>query len=180
MFKTHFLSQSQLESLTSPVRLALVQRLEIDGQATARELAQRMARPVTALYHHLKQLVDAGLVCVVGQRRGPRRSQAVYALVADRLSSAKAVKTRRGREIYARAGARVADAGARAFSAAITRGDARFEGRDRNAAAKYFVLRADAKKIGEINRLLAELENVAARSCDTGIELQLALLLSPL
>src|SRR5215469_8082096 len=102
MPKTHILNLAQLESLTSPVRLAIIQRLEIDREATARELAERMGRPVTALYHHLKLLEDAGLVRVVGERTGPRRNQAVYAMIADHLSSAEAVKSEQGREIYAR------------------------------------------------------------------------------
>src|SRR5580700_4097454 len=44
MPKKHLLSQTQLASLTSPVRLAIVQRMEIDREATARELARRMGR----------------------------------------------------------------------------------------------------------------------------------------
>src|SRR5215468_4010976 len=94
--KKHHLSQVQLESLTSPARLAIAQRLEIDKQATARELAARLGRPVTALYHHLRQLEGIGLLRIVAERKGVRRPEAVYALVADELSSAEAVKTRRG------------------------------------------------------------------------------------
>src|ERR1700691_3696927 len=114
--KKHLLTQAQLESLTSPVRLAIVQRLEIDKRATALELAQRMGRPVTALYHHLKQLKDVGVLRIAKERKGVRRPTVLYAMVADQLSSAAAVKTKRGRKTYSRAAARVADAGARAFS----------------------------------------------------------------
>src|SRR6202042_755240 len=97
MSKKHILDQSQLESLTSPIRLAIVQRLEVDKQATARELAHRMGRPVTSLYHHLKQMEDVGVLRVAAERKGARRPEAVYAMVADQLSSAQAVKTRQGR-----------------------------------------------------------------------------------
>jgi predicted ArsR family transcriptional regulator len=179
MPKKHCLTQLQLESLTSPVRLAIVQRLEIDKEATADELAQRMGRPATALYHHLKQLTDVGVLRVVAKRKGSRRPAVVYAMVAGELSSAEAVKTRPGRETYGRAAARVADAGARAFAAALAQGDLRFEGRRRNAMVKYFVLRADGKKIARLNKLLRELEGVAAHSCEDGEEIQLTMLLSP-
>ena len=67
MPEKHLLNQRQLESLTSPIRLAIIQRLDIDKEATVHELSQRMGRPVTSLYHHLKQLVDIGLLRVSGE-----------------------------------------------------------------------------------------------------------------
>jgi predicted ArsR family transcriptional regulator len=177
--KKHFLSQAQLEKLTSPMRLAIVQRLEIDKEATARELARRLGRPVTALYHHLKQLEEVGVLRVVAERRGTRRPEAVYALVAEYLSSAEAVKTPQGIRSYSRAAARVADAGARAFAAAAAQGSFRFGGDQRNATVKYYLLRADRKKIALINALLGELDATATQSCEDGEEIQLTILLSP-
>lgn len=179
MPKKHLLTQAQLESLTSPLRLAIVQRLEIDKQATARELAWRMGYPVTALYHHLKQLADAGVLRVVAERQGVGRPEAVYALIAEYLSSAKAVKTRPGRKTYGRAAARVADAGARAFAAAVARGSPKFAGKHRNTMAKYYLLRADKAKLARLNELLDELDGAATRSCEDGDEVQLTILLSP-
>jgi len=180
MPRKHFLTQIQLESLTSPIRLAIVQRLEVDREATARELARRMGRPVTSLYHHLKQLEEVGVLRIVGRRKGARRPEAVYAMVADYLSSAEAVKTPKGRKTYSRAAARVAEAGARAFSAAVARGRPRFDGDQRNAMVRYFVLRADRKKMARLNTLLNALEDAAAHSCEEGDEIQLTILLSAL
>jgi len=180
MPKTHFLSQIQLESLTSPIRLAIVQRLEVDRQATARELARRMGRPVTSLYHHLKQLEDVGVLRVAGTRKGARRPEAVYTMVADYLSSAEAVKTPKGRKTYSRAAARVAEAGARAFSAAVAQGSPRFAGEQRDAMVRFFVLRADKRKLARLNALLNALEEAAAHSCEEGDEIQLTILLSGL
>ena len=180
MPKKHLLSQIQLDSLSSPIRLAIIQRLEIDKQATAHELAQKMGRSVTSLYHHLKQLEEVGLLYVASERPGVRRPEAVYAMAVGRLSSANAVKTPQGRKTYGRTGARIADAGARAFTAAVTQGRPRFEGEERNTAAKHYVLRADKEKLAELNRLLAELGEAAVLSCESGEEIQLTILLSPL
>ncbi|HEY3637233.1 MAG TPA: helix-turn-helix domain-containing protein [Rhizomicrobium sp.] len=180
MSAKHYLSQSQLESLTSPARLAIVQRLEIDKQATARELAHSMGRSVTSLYHHLKELEDVGVLRVVGERKGPRRPEAVYAMVAEYLSTAEAVKTRRGRKTYGRAALRVAEAGVRAFSAAMARGKPVFDGESRNAAVRFYVLRADTKKIARLNALLNALDDEATQSCNDGEEIQLTVLLTPL
>jgi predicted ArsR family transcriptional regulator len=180
MPKPYFLSPAQLESLSSPMRLAIVQQLEIDREATARELAGRMGRPVTALYHHLQQLMDVGVLRIAAERKGARRPEAVYAMVAGQLSSAAAVKTRLGRKSYARAAARVADAGARAFAAAIDRGDCRFEDKQRNAAVKYYILRANREQLARLNALLRELDDAALQSCEYGEEIQLTILLAPL
>jgi predicted ArsR family transcriptional regulator len=180
MPKKHLLSQTQLASLTSPVRLAIVQRMEIDKEATARELARRMGRPVTSIYHHLKQLEAVGVLRVVAERKGARRPEAVYAMVGDYLSSAEAVKTQRGRQTYSRTAGRVAEAGARAFSAAVAVGSTRFDGEHRNTTARYYALRADARKIARINKLLRELEDVALHSCEDGEAIQLTILLSPM
>ena len=178
MPKKHLLDQAQLEMLTSPIRLAIVQRLEMDEQATARELAERLGRPVTALYHHLKQLEDIGLLRAVAERKGTRRPEAVYALPGY-LSSAEAVRTGQGRKAYSRAAARVADAGARAFSSAAAKGSPRFDGEHRNAMVRYFLLRADKKKLARLNKLLDSLEDALAHSCEDGEEIQLTVLLSP-
>ncbi|HEY5338237.1 MAG TPA: helix-turn-helix domain-containing protein [Rhizomicrobium sp.] len=178
MPKKHLLTQTQLESLTSPIRLAIVQRLDVDKEATARELAHRMGRPVTSLYHHLKQLEEIGVLRVVAERKGARRPESVYATVANHLSSADAIKTANGRRTYARAALRVAEAGARAFSAAVAKGSPKFEGEQRNAMVRYYVLRADGKKMARLNKLLNELGDEAGQSCEDGDEIQLSILLS--
>jgi hypothetical protein len=72
--------------------------------------------------HHLKQLKSVGVLRIAEERKGARRPAVVYAMVGDQLSSAQAVKTEHGRKTYSRAAARVADAGARAFSAAVAHG----------------------------------------------------------
>lgn len=180
MPKKHLLKQNQLESLVSTGRLAIVQRLEIDKEATAAELAHRMGRSVTSLYHHLKQLEKVGVLRVVAERRGARRPEAVYALVGEYISAAEAVKTSRGRKTYGRTAARVAEAGIRVFSAAMDRGEPRFEGEQRNAAVRYYVLRADKKKLAHLNALLEELERSALHSSEDGQAIHLTVLLSPM
>lgn len=175
----HFLTEAQLESLNSPARLAIIQRLEIDKQATVRELAQRMGKAPTALYHHISELEKIGLLRAVGEKKGTRRPEAVYAMVASYLSSAEAVKTEQGREIYSRAGKRVADAAARTFSTAVQQGDARFHGRRRNAAVRFYILRANKEKLVRLNQILQELEEIACHSSEEGEEIQLSVLLSP-
>lgn len=87
--------------------------------------------------------------------------------------------TEEGREIYSRSGTRVADAAARAFASAVQRKQARFEGTSRNAAIRFYVLRADSTKLARLNKLLHDLEEEACQSCEEGEEIQLTVLLSP-
>jgi DNA-binding transcriptional ArsR family regulator len=177
---THFLSAGQLECLAMPIRLAIVQRLESDGRATAHDLAARTGRPVTSLYHHLRKLEDAGLLRIVGQRQGARRPEAIYAMVADEFSSSEAVRTPAGRGAYSKAAARVADAAARALSAAVNAGKAHFWGRERNTLIRFFMLRADSEKLAQINGLIAQLEALLRDGSEAeGEEIMFSFLMSP-
>jgi hypothetical protein len=180
MSSKHFLTPAQLESLSSPVRIAIVQRFEMDREATARDLALRMGRSVTSLYYHLSALVDVGVLRVVGERPGARRPEAVYGLAGDSLSSAKAVKSAAGRRSYGRSAARVAEAGVRAFAAAVEAPHTAFEGEQRNALVRFFALRADAAHLARLNALLDEIEDAALRGSQEGQQLQLTILLAPL
>jgi DNA-binding transcriptional ArsR family regulator len=180
MSSKHFLTPIQLESLSSPARIAIVQRFEMDGQATARDLALRMGRSVTSLYYHLSALVDVGVLRVVGERRGVRRPEVVYALAGDVLSSAEAVKTVAGRRSYGRSAARVAEAGVRAFAAAVEDPRTSFEGDRRNALVRFFALRADAQHLARLNALLDEIGDAAMQGSQEGEPLQLTILMAPL
>jgi predicted ArsR family transcriptional regulator len=180
MPKKYLLNQNQLESLTSTVRLAIVQCLEMDHEATAREIAARMGRPVTALYHHIRKLEDAGVLRMVGERKGLRRPEAIYALAAGQLSTASVVKTRKGRETLGRGAIRVADAGGRAFSRAMTQMEPRFEGGQRNAMVRFFLLRANKAKLAQLNSLIDALDAAASEPSEEGEEIQLTWILTPL
>ena len=174
------LSVEQLEAIASPVRLAIVQRLDADGAATAKELAQRLGRPVTALYHHLELLQRCGLLRVVESRKGERRPEAVYACVSARLSSARAARSDSGRRTLAKTAARAAGATLRAFSTACERAAARLDGRRRNTVVRHFAVRADAARLERINALIDELDAVAGASGERGEDLLLTVVMAPL
>jgi DNA-binding transcriptional ArsR family regulator len=75
----------ELDALSSPIRARLIQCLELFGPSTILQLAERMDRKPSALYHHLARLVDAGLVLSAGMRPSARRPSAVYRLAARRF-----------------------------------------------------------------------------------------------
>lgn len=160
------LTASQLGTLASSARLAIVQRLDIDGAATARELAQRLGRPPTALYHHLDQLEQAGLIHVVERRSTGRRPEAVYAVVSPQLSSADALRTPRGRRNLVKVATSAVGASLRAFAAAASQAAARFEGPQRNCTVRHLAIRADDARLARINALINELEQAGLQASD--------------
>lgn len=155
------LTPDQLGAMASSPRLAILQRLDVDGQATARELSERLGRPITALYHHLERLEAAGLVQVVERRSTGRRPEAVYAVVSRQLSSADALRTPGGRRNLIKVASSVVGASLRAFAAAATQAAACFEGSQRNCTVRHLAFRADAAQLARINALIGELEQAS-------------------
>ncbi|QNH19171.1 Helix-turn-helix domain protein [Xanthomonas sp. GW] len=176
------LTPDQLGAMASSPRLAILQRLDIDGQATARELGERLGRPVTALYHHLERLESAGLVQVVERRSTGRRPEAVYAVVARQLSSADALRTPGGRRNLIKVASSAVGASLRAFAGAATQAAARFEGSQRNCAVRHLSFRADAAQLARINTLIGELEQASLQggeAAEDGQPLLLTVVLAP-
>jgi len=172
------LTPTQLGAMASSVRMAIVQRLDMDGEATARELAAHLGRPVTALYHHLEQLQKAGLVRVTERRSTGRRPEAVYAMVSRRLSSADAVRTPSGRKSLVRVAARAVGASLRAFATVVTQAAARFEGPQRNCAVRHLVFRADRAQLARINALIGGLEEAGSQTSERGEDMLLTVVLA--
>lgn len=172
------LTPLQLGSLASSPRMAIIQRLDIDGHASARELAERLGRPVTALYHHLERLQQDGLVRVVEHRSTGRRPEAVYAVAAAQLSSVDAVRTAAGRRSLVSVATRAVAASLRAFAALASSAAARFDGPQRNCAVRHLSFRADAARLARLNALIDSLEQTSLQPGDEGEPMLLTVLLS--
>lgn len=75
-----------LGHFTHPLRGALLRRLK--APASAAELADQLAMPVTRLYHHLNQLDAAGMIQVVATRQVGARIQRRYQVTGRSLAIA--------------------------------------------------------------------------------------------
>lgn len=86
----------QLDALFSPVRLEIVEALELFGPCSISEVSADLDRTPHSLYHHFHRLVDVGLIKEVDTRRSGARDEAVYdvcgrpVIVNDDLSTPKA------------------------------------------------------------------------------------------
>jgi predicted ArsR family transcriptional regulator len=165
--------------MASPARMAILQRLDAEGPASIRELAERLGRPATALYHHLAHLQKHDLVRITEHRDTGRRPEAVYAAASAHLSSRDAVRTASGRRSLVRVAKRVVAATLRAFGSAATHAAARFEGPHRNCVVRHLAFRADEERLARINALIEELEAAGLDGAAQGDALLLTVLMAP-
>ncbi|EKT4091055.1 TPA: helix-turn-helix transcriptional regulator [Stenotrophomonas maltophilia] len=173
------LTPTQLAAMASPTRMAILQRLDAEGPASIRELAERLGRPATALYHHLAHLEKHGLVRITEHRDTGRRPEAVYAAAAAQLSSRDAVRTPSGRRSLVHVATRVVAATLRAFASAATHAAARFEGPHRNCVVRHLSFRADDARLARINALIDELEATGLDAGTQGDTMLLTVLMAP-
>ncbi|MGH3428738.1 MAG: helix-turn-helix domain-containing protein [Mycobacteriales bacterium] len=155
-------SPEQLKLMSFGPRREIIAALANDADLSARDLAERTRRPVTGLYRHLSLLLKSGLIRECGQRPGPKRPEALYALTFATFSAIEATATNEGRAALAEAAARYAGATTRKLKSAIQTGAARLTGADANAGYGNMDLQLDRAGLAEFHRLMGEFI-VAAR-----------------
>jgi DNA-binding transcriptional ArsR family regulator len=72
--------------LASPARAELLEALQVAGRPLAiADLARRVGRKPSALYHHVRKLADAGIVERAGTAKSGPRDQALWRPTARRV-----------------------------------------------------------------------------------------------
>jgi len=127
------------------------------GPLSAREMAANLKRPVSGLYHHIAALEAVGLLDVHAMRPSARRPEKVYALVANRLSSRAASRTKAGRAALARTSRHILGATARNIVSALATNDAVTEGPTRNTSVRHIRVRLTNAAIAQLNERLDDL-----------------------
>jgi predicted ArsR family transcriptional regulator len=147
-------SPEQLKLMSYGPRRDIIAALANDRDLSARDLAERLKRPVTGLYRHLDLLEAADLIRQSGQRPGSNRPEALYALTY-RLSSSDAVaRTPEGRAAIAEVAARAAARAARRIRQAVDRDAARIGVADANASMRVSDLQLDRDGLIALNTLV--------------------------
>ena len=75
----------QLEALVSSRRQDIGDHLSACGPLSAKEIACALGMKPSALYHHLEQLMDVGLIVEVGHRIVNRRTEKLYDTPARKM-----------------------------------------------------------------------------------------------
>jgi DNA-binding transcriptional ArsR family regulator len=149
------------KALTSAQRLELISSLSDDGPGTIADLAERLGRTPHSLYHHMKTLLDAGIVSAV--RAGKKKKEAVFTLTSQKImlgpdpkSSAALLATKRSldsmlsttcREVYE----------------ALLSSTAKKQGRDREIYAMRMKGRFPQDTLRSVNKLLDNIEKVVRK-----------------
>ena len=145
-----------------------------------REIAKKLKRPATALYHHIEILESAGLIAVTEIRPGTRRSEKVYALTSRQLTSRKAAQTKAGREALSEVSRRFLANATRSLEASLRSGQAVTAGVARDTAIQHVQVRLDRRALARLNtEINALLQKAQAQSKPTGKGISLTIALSP-
>lgn len=173
------LTPAQMRALIAPARQEIVDVLESAGPCSVAELGGLLGRPADALYHHLRRLVQVGLVAEQERRKSGRHVCAVYDLGQRPIRLSYAAPIRRADV------ARVVSAAQRLtwreFRRALLAGAGVSEGEQRTlrgGRAKGWATRA---RLTRVNELLEELvATIAAGTPEEGATpISLAFVLAP-
>ncbi|HEY3887568.1 MAG TPA: winged helix-turn-helix transcriptional regulator [Caulobacteraceae bacterium] len=150
------MSIEQVKLISFGPRRDIIAVLANEPDLSAREIAERLDRGVTALYRHLDALVDSRLIHQSGSRPGSKRPHALYALAARLYSARTATETAEGRAAFAQAATRYAAAASRKFSRAMRDGTARPFAEDANVSLNNVDLQLDRASLIELQKLLQD------------------------
>lgn len=148
----------QLSLGLAPRRQDIVDRLLAFGPASVKELAQQLGARPSALYHHVRLLLEAGLVVVAETRVLNRKREQVYAAPARairlRLLLGDAESQAAAQAFVRVLGRQISDD----FNLGLARDSARTGGPDRNVGVRRVMGSPDAATLARINRKLEEID----------------------
>ncbi len=88
----------QIRCLSSARRHDILARLLVAGSLSVRELAEWLGAKPSALYHHIQQLADAGLIRHDGHRVVNRRREQLYVARSPRMRLSRDMSRRQVRD----------------------------------------------------------------------------------
>lgn len=148
------------EAMASPLRMELVGLFGQARELSVSDMATRMGRPATSIYHHLHILLEAGILREVGTRPKGKRFEMLYSVTEDLvrldvepddpIAVAHALKA-------VRAGLRMAE---RDLAAALERDDLTHEGPARNLMTMRVHVRSPEQLLASINEHLFAIESL--------------------
>jgi len=147
-------------ALSSPMRLELVGLFTEPGPLSISDMAERLGRPATSLYHHVRVLEEAGVLRRAGTRPKGKRFETLYEVARTFLELGLDPHD----EITARQAGQTMSAALRMaerdFLAALERDDICTEGERRNLTGLRAHMRLSPKALARLNELLNKIENL--------------------
>ena len=152
----------QLASLTSPVRIELLELFGIWGPCGVADIAERMGRPADALYYHVRKLVKVGLLLPAGRRRRAHRFENLYQLPAEVIELPRKAETPRARRTTQRTIEAVLRLAGRELNTALDDELALDEGPLRTFYGRRLKARLTKTRLRELNKLVTAMEQIFA------------------
>lgn len=174
------LQRKQLRSLVSQRRLEIIDRLVAAGPLSAKDLARLVGAQPSALYHHLRQLMEVGLVVEAGYRVVRRRREVLYMTRAPRIRLFRALRDPNNAREMTRITATMTRQMSRDFRRGIKSPAARPSGALQNLGFMRLLASPSPATLRRINQYLAEIGELLFTSTDARYEpLSLAWIMAP-
>ncbi len=174
------LQRKQLRSLVSQRRLEIIDRLVAAGPLSAKDLARLVGAQPSALYHHLRQLMEVGLVVEAGYRVVRRRREVLYMTRAPRIRLFRALRDPNNAREMTRITATMTRQMSRDFKRGIKSPQARPSGTLQNLGFMRLLASPSPATLRRINQYLAEIGELLFTSTDARYEpLSLAWIMAP-
>ena len=153
---------AQMEALTSPVRHQIHLAMEMLGECSVNELAERMGRVPETLYYHIRRLEKAGIVEQVDHRIVTNREEAIYQLKAKSLKVDPTKSSPRFLKAMTKGCGSLLRFAQRSFVRALESGADRRSSPKRSIRIEQVTVRLSAGNLAQLNERLNSLQEFLA------------------
>lgn len=161
----------QVAALTSMRRHDIGDRIAASGPMSIKELADQIGVQPSALYHHIKIMLDVGLVVEAGTRTVRRKREQLYAAPGKRMRLLRALASGEHQEAMEDVVAALTRQMDRDFRVGGQSSAKKAEGEGRNYGFFRLIGRPGPDKLARINARLQEIAEILWESDDPDAEL---------
>jgi DNA-binding transcriptional ArsR family regulator len=154
-------SKARWAAMASPLRIQIVDRLDMLGTAAVPAIAALLGRRPDSLYHHFRILERAGIIRSDGWERAGSHNQALYRVAGDVRFPYPSMSGRAAAPMVAVTSAVLRNAH-RGLAAALTKGGLRESGPEKDFWCRVHTARLSPADLAKVNSHLAQADAVLA------------------
>jgi len=151
-------TKAHFDAVASPLRIGMLECLHAIGPASVSDLARRLDRPADGLYHHIRKLLDAGLIREAGTRPAARHPERLYDAAAHTIRFPPGHET--AAEDVARVWRLLSTGAERSLLCALRAGRVRFQGPHRNTTLRVETARLSREELAQVRRHLDDIRAI--------------------
>lgn len=154
----------QLRTLVSTVRSDIMDQVAAFGPLSVREIGELTGTAPSSLYHHVQQLVAAGLLLEAGERHTAKKPEQLYDTPAPRMRMLDALQDPANQGVLNALVDALCKQANRDFVRGFEAPHRQTTGPERNVRFAHLVCRPDAKTLARINAHLDAVTELIAQS----------------